>query len=148
MEFAIRRQDEDAAVIHEAALLLGFTDMLLWCHAPKLAVKIDAMLRADHSLRSADAQRSVLGITLADLSQDLMHRWQLPDLLIRTTNERHAHLAQVQNVVLAGRIARHTQHGWQTPHALAALPSDIADVAKLLTLSTESAARLIESLAD
>jgi hypothetical protein len=32
--FAVSRMDHDAAVIHEAALLHGFAEMLLWCHAP------------------------------------------------------------------------------------------------------------------
>src|SRR5687767_4939278 len=38
--FAVHRMDHDAEVIHEAALLHDFAEMLLWCHAPALALQI------------------------------------------------------------------------------------------------------------
>ncbi len=144
--FAIRRQDEDASVIQEAALLHDFAEMLLWCHAPALAHAVASQLEADHTLRSADVQQAVLGITLDDLGQALMHRWQLPDLLIQTTDARQSHRPKVQNVVLAVRLARHSRYGWDDPHAQAALHDDAADVARLLTLSPEAATRLIMAM--
>lgn len=39
--FAVHRMDTDAPVIHEAALLHDFAEMLLWLHAPDLALEID-----------------------------------------------------------------------------------------------------------
>lgn len=144
--FALRRQDQDAVVIYEAALLHDFTEMLLWCHAPQMAVTISQRLKADHTLRSADVQREVLGIELKELAQSLMHRWQLPDLLIKASDFRQPHLSQVRNVQLAVQIARHTQYGWDDPHAQAALPDDVAEVAQLLTLSNEAALRLIQGM--
>ena len=38
LAFAIHRTDPDAASIHAAALLHEFAEMLLWCHAPRLAL--------------------------------------------------------------------------------------------------------------
>lgn len=146
--FALHRQDEDAAVIHEAALLHGFAEMMLWCHAPLLAQEIARRLEADHTLRSADVQKDVLGVEISDLSQGLMRRWQLPDLLIRTMDDRHARHPQVRTVMLAVRIARHTQYGWLEAHAHAALPDDVADLAQLLTLSDEAALRKVQALDD
>lgn len=143
MGFALRRQDEDAVVIQEAALLHDFAEMLLWCHAPKLALEIANRLKADHTMRSADIQQDVLGIHLADLSQELMRLWQLPYLLIRCTDDRNATDPKIRSVMLGVRIARHTQYGWDDPHAQAAMPDDVADVAKLLNLSNESAYRLL-----
>lgn len=143
MGFALRRQDEDAVVIQEAALLHDFAEMLLWCHAPKLALEIAQRLRKDHTLRSADVQQEVLGIELNDLSQDLMRRWQLPDLLIRCTDDRNLSDPKIRSVMLGVRIARHTQHGWDDPHAQAAMPDDVAEVARLLNLSNEAAYRLL-----
>ncbi|WP_290874686.1 HDOD domain-containing protein [Aquabacterium sp.] len=148
MGFALRRQDEDAVVIHEAALLHDFAEMLLWCHAPVMALEISERLAADHTLRSADVQREVLGIELNDLAQSLMHRWQLPDLIIKATDDRQAHVPQVRSVHLAVQIARHTQHGWDDPHALAAMRDDVAGVAQLLNLSQEAAERLIRGMDD
>ena len=144
--FALHRQDEDAVIIHEAAMLHGFVDMMLWCHAPRLAQTLAEQLEQDTALRSVDAQKEVLGVRLADLAPALMRAWQLPDLLIRCTDDRHARHPQVRTVMLAVRVARHTQYGWDNPHAEAALPDDVADVAELLTLSPEAAYRKIHDL--
>lgn len=143
ISFASHRQDEDADMIQEAALLHDFAEMLLWCHAPALALTMAQRQKADHTLRSADVQMEVLGIELPDLAHALMEAWQLPELLIKNTDDRHAEHPRVKTVLLAVRIARHTQYGWDDPHAQAALPDDIADVAQLLTLSEEAARRKI-----
>jgi HD-like signal output (HDOD) protein len=143
MGFALRRQDEDAVVIQEAALLHDFTEMLLWCHAPALSLEMAQRLKTDHTLRSAEIQKEVLGVELGDLSQALMHAWQLPDMLIRCTDDRSTQDPKVRSVMLGVRIARHTQHGWDDPHAQAAMPDDVADIARLLNLSFEAAQRLL-----
>ena len=117
--------------------------MLLWCHAPKLATEIARQLKADHTQRSADVQKEVLGVQLSELSQAMMQKWQLPDLLIRCIDDRNEADPKIRSVVLAVRIARHTQHGWDDAHAQAALPDDIAEVARLMNLSTEAAYRLL-----
>ena len=143
MGFALRRQDEDATVIQESALLHDFAEMLLWCHAPALALEIANRQKADHTLRSADIQEEVLGIKLGDLSQELMRAWQLPDLLIKCMDDRNANDPKIRSVMLGVQIARHTQHGWDDPHAQAALPDDVAEVARLLNLSNDAAFRLL-----
>jgi HD-like signal output (HDOD) protein len=144
--FAVHRMDGDADVMHGAALLHDFAEMLLWCHAPALALEIAARQRADAALRSADAQRSVLGLELAALEQALMKAWRLPELLIRVTNDhadgRAADDPQVRTVRLAVQLARHTQDGWRN----AALPDDLQAIAHLLTLSTAAAERLVHDL--
>jgi HD-like signal output (HDOD) protein len=143
INFASHRQDEDSEMIQEAALLHDFAEMLLWCHAPNLALEIARRQQADYTLRSAEVQMEVLGIELNDLAHALMQAWSLPELLIKNTDDRHAEHPRVRTVMLAVRIARHTQYGWDDPHAQAALPDDVAEVAQLLTLSTESAKRKI-----
>ena len=137
--FAIHRQDEDAEVIYQAALLHDFAEMLMWCHAPSLMLDVEQALARDHTLRSEQVQQDILNATLPDLEQSLMHAWQLPDLLIRCTDDRHADHPRVKTVMLATRVARHTQYGWHTPNAEAALPDDIRDIAALLNLSTMAA---------
>lgn len=146
VSFAMHRQDEDAEIIQQAALLHDFAEMLMWCEAPKLMQKVEQALANDHTLRSAQVQSDLLNVTLVDLAQTLMHAWQLPDLLIRCTDDRHAEHPTVRTVMLAVRVARHTQYGWDTVNAQAALPDDIADIAQLLTLSREAAARKIRDL--
>jgi len=137
--FAAHRADPDAAIIHGAALLHDFAEMLLWVHAPTLALQIAALQQADRHLRSSAAQRQVLGITLPDLEQALMRRWQLPELLRRITSEKDARDPQVRCVQLAVRLARHTARGWDD----AGVPDDLHDIAELLNLSEAHALKLL-----
>jgi HD-like signal output (HDOD) protein len=142
LAFAVHRMDGDAAVIHEAALLHDFAEMLLWCHAPQAALRIRELQVADTSLRSRDAQRAVLGIELGELEQTLMKHWRLPDLLVRMTDDRHVEQPQVRCVALAIRLARHTAAGWDNP----AIPDDVSEIAGLLNLGAPSAHKLLREL--
>jgi HD-like signal output (HDOD) protein len=139
---AVQRHDRDAAVIHEAALLHDFAEMLLWCHAPALALQIRRAQHGNAALRSSAIQRDVLNIELADLQQSLMKTWRLPELLIRISDDAHADQASVKNVALAVRLARHTAQGWEN----AAIPDDVADIAVLLNLSYGATLQLIGEL--
>jgi hypothetical protein len=49
--FAVHRADPNAASIHAAALLHEFAELLLWCHAPRLALSIRDLQDADPTLR-------------------------------------------------------------------------------------------------
>lgn len=142
LAFAVHRMDPDAPLIHEAALLHDFAEMLLWCHAPALALQIREAQRADPTLRSAVIQRDVLGIGLHDLQQALMKAWRLPEMLRRISDDRQIEQANVRNVLLAVRLARHTAQGWEN----AALPDDVADIASLLNLSHMAAMQLVRSV--
>ena len=137
--FAIHRADHDAIVLHEAAQLHDFTEMLLWLHAPELALELQRRQRADSTLRSCAAQRDVLNAELNDIQHVLMQLWRLPEILVRITDDSHAENSQVRNVLLAIRVARHTMHGWDN----SALPDDIRDIAALLHLSIEPTRQLL-----
>jgi HD-like signal output (HDOD) protein len=142
LAFAVHRTDPDAAVIHDAALLHDFTEMLLWCEAPQRALAIKAAQADDPALRSADAQMAALGTTLADVQQALMRAWRLPELLARLNDDRHAEHPSVRCVALAVRVARHSARGWDD----AALPDDMADLSALLNLAPASARALVKSI--
>ncbi|BDT66649.1 hypothetical protein os1_08120 [Comamonadaceae bacterium OS-1] len=143
--FAVHRADMDVDVILHAAFLHDFAELLLWCHAPALALQIQAAQQADPTLRSAAIQKTVLNIELDDLAQQLMRQWCLPAMLVRISDARHAEQANVLNVVLAVRLARHTLHGWDNP----AVPDDVEAVAKLLNATPRIAlAYLHKILAD
>ena len=143
MSFAVHRMDHDAGVIHEAALLHDFAELLLWLRAPELALHIEARKATDSTLRTAAVQRELLHIELDELEHALMLKWRLPSLLVQITDE-HAHkvTAQMRNVQLAMRVARHTANGWDN----AALPDDVSDVATLLNLSLDATARLLREI--
>jgi HD-like signal output (HDOD) protein len=142
--FAVHRMDHDAPLIHEAALLHDFAELLLWLRAPSLALQIAQAQAADPTLRSATAQRAILGVELADLQHHLMLAWRLPSMLVRITDD-HAQQqrdAQLRNVMLAIRVARHSAQGWDN----AALPDDVAEVAALLQLAPDAAQRLLREI--
>lgn len=142
--FAVHRMDHDAALIHEAALLHGFAEMLLWTHAPVLALEIARRQRSDPQLRSTAVQREVLGVTLAAVQQALMRAWRLPELLVRITDDQTSVSPQVLNVQLAIRVARHSAQGWDNP----ALPDDVDEIAALLNLATVPTLQLLRRLGD
>ncbi|HSW08237.1 HDOD domain-containing protein [Aquabacterium sp.] len=140
--FAVHRMDHDATVIHEAALLHDFAEMLLWVHAPALALEIAARQLADPGLRSVDAQQAVLHVGLSDLQQALMKAWRLPELLVKISDDHASVSPQVRNVQLAIRLARHTARGWDN----AALPDDIAEIATLLNMAHEPTLALLHEI--
>ena len=140
--FAMARNDTDAEVIQEAAMLHDFAEALLWCHAPTLALEIRARQAADPTLRSTQAQRDVLNIELCDLEQALMKAWRLPELLQQLTNAHLSTVPRVRNVMLATALARHSQHGWHNP----ALPDDVEAIGRLLNLAPPAVWSLIREL--
>jgi HD-like signal output (HDOD) protein len=127
-DWACYRQDLDAEQIVIAALLHDLAEMLLWCFAPALALKVKALQTAQAGVRSAAAQRAVLGIELNDLEIALMQRWRLPELLLQMLDDKHADHPRVRNVVYAINLARHCANGWEDP----ALPDDYRAIADLL----------------
>jgi HD-like signal output (HDOD) protein len=141
--FAVHRMDHDAPVLHEAALLHDFAEMLLWLRAPRLALQIEQRQQAEPGLRSATLQRELLNVRLADVQHALMLSWRLPSLLVQITDD-HAEqpTLQARNVQLAIRVARHSALGWDNP----ALPDDVRDIADLLRLGTEPTTRLLAEI--
>lgn len=141
--FAVHRMDHDAPVIHEAALLHDFAELLLWLRAPTLAMEIARRQRADPGLRSATVQRECLHVELSELQHALMAAWRLPATLVHITDE-HARVEtpQLRNVRLAIRVARHSAQGWDNP----AMPDDVADIGHLLQLAPDAVARLLREI--
>ena len=142
LAFAVHRGDHDAALIHEATLLHDFAELLLWAHAPALALAIARAQHADPALRSADAQQLHLHTTLTIVQQALVKAWHLPELLVKISDDHASNNPQVRNVQLALRVARHSSRGWDNP----ALPDDVDDVADLLNLGTTPTLHLLHDV--
>jgi HD-like signal output (HDOD) protein len=133
-EWAIWRQDINMEEVRVAALLHDLAEMLVWCTAPKLGLKIQDLLKATPGMRSADAQIQVLGFTFHDIQRELCRVWHLPPLLQTLIDDDNANLARVRNATLAVRLARHSSHGWDDP----ALPDDYKDIGQLLNITPEA----------
>jgi HD-like signal output (HDOD) protein len=140
--FAMARNDTDAEVIQEAAILHDFAEALLWCHAPTLALEIRARQAADPTLRSAHVQHEVLNVELCDLEHALLKAWRLPELLQQLANAHRSNVPRARNVLLATALARHSQLGWDNP----ALPDDVEAIGRLLNLAPSAVWSLIREL--
>ncbi len=133
-EWAVWRQDINMEEVRVAALLHDLAEMLVWCTAPKLGLRIQELLRAHPGTRSADAQKQILGFTFLEIQRELCRVWHLPPLLQTLIDDDNAALARVRNATLAVRLARHSSHGWDDP----ALPDDYRDIGQLLNISPEA----------
>lgn len=143
--FAAHRLDPDAQIIHNAALLHDFAELLVWCEAPSLMLTIRQRQQQDSTLRSNKAQKEILGVELADLQQGLMRAWHLPQTLAKYSDDKaKVHSPQELCVLYATRLSRHTAHGWEN----AALPDDIRDIGELLNLGPHPTLRLLHDLVD
>lgn len=145
LAFSIHRTDPNAASIHAAALLHEFVEMLMWLHAPRLALRIQSAQDSDATLRSQAAQQAVLGIDCMALQAVLVSTWGLPALLqqLRTTGPGNA--AGYRTVLLAADLARHSAAGWDN----AALADDFAHAGELLNMSPDAVmelARAVDSM--
>ncbi len=129
-DWANLRADRNAGEIAIAALLHDISEMLLWCVAPEISLRIAAMKHTDAVLRSGAAQAGVLGFALADLQAALIADWQLPVLLQSLMDDTQATRPRVMNVALAVNLARHSAHGWDDP----ALPDDYSALEEYLKL--------------
>ncbi len=130
-EWAAQRHDSRADEVAIASLLHDLAEMLLWCFAPELALRIDAMLRADSHLRSSAAQSAVLGFKLQNLQAALIAEWKLAPMLQQLMDEAKGAHSRAVNVRLAVNLARHSSEGWVNP----ALPDDYEEIARYLKLA-------------
>ncbi len=141
-DWALRLHDLHAEEIYVSALLTHVSEMLMWCFNPAPMLEISRCQRADPTLRSADAQRQVLGFTGMEFQRRLTLDWGLPELLQNLTDPVLARSSRVRNVMLAVNLARHSAQGWDD----AALPDDYRAIGELLRMEPEEAQRLVRRL--
>lgn len=132
MEWAVQLHDMHYEEVSVAALLHDIAEILMWCFAPALMLKIGDIQRQDKALHSRDAQQQVLGFALAELQKELALQWGLPELLLILINGSGAKQPRVRNVELAVNLARHSANGWDD----AALPDDYKGIGELLHIPT------------
>lgn len=138
-DIAFFRHDVEAEEVMVGALLHDVAEILLWCFAPALAQKIRALQQENVHLRSADAQRQILGFPLHELQQRLVEEWHLPLILRQLMDDRESESPRVANVAVAVNLARHAANGWGD----AALPDDYAALARLLKTDMDDVRALV-----
>jgi hypothetical protein len=137
--FAALRHDIEGEEVAVSALLHDLAEILLWCVAPALAMQIEQMVTHNRGLRSAAAQRAVLGFTLGELQLALTREWRLPRLLQDLMDDGKAGHPRVRTVRASVALARHSAHGWDDP----ALPDDYATLQGLTALPPDQVVRWV-----
>jgi HD-like signal output (HDOD) protein len=127
-DWAVIRHDLDIDEITVAALLHDFAEILMWCFAPTLAIKVKDRQTTDRSLRSVAVQAEEYGVALYQIKLALAERWRLPQLIITLMNPENAESPRVRTVKSAVDLARHSANGWGD----AALPDDYKAISELL----------------
>lgn len=132
-DWAIHRHDLNVDEITLAALLHDVAEILMWCFAPGLALRVEELKTTDPQMRSASAQIEVYGITLLELQQAFVRYWGLPQLLTMLMDHSNIDNPRVKTVALAVDLARHSANGWHD----AALPDDLKGICDLLRINID-----------
>ena len=136
-EWAILRRDMDVDEITLATLLHDVAEMMMWLHAPKMALQFRDLQVSHPNRRSALIQEEVYGIPLNPLKLALAEAWRLPALVVQLLDDRQAENPRVRNVKLAVDLARHAAKGWKDP----ALPDDFKGIRDFLHVNQDSLLR-------
>lgn len=136
-DWALYRHDLDVDEIMVATLLYDVAELIMWCFAPQLGLRVTEIQKADRTLRTVAVQTEVLNIPLYQLKLALAQTWHLPELLTTLMNHDNADHPRVKNVKLAVDLARHSANGWDD----AALPDDFKAIGELLHLSQDAVMR-------
>jgi len=148
-EWAMMRHDLDIDEITVATLLHDIPEILMWCFAPSMPLKVLELQAKNRNLRTVAAQQMVYGIPLHELTLGLVSAWHLPKLLATlitatppeegefTGNKVDSDNPRVRNVSLAVDLARHSANGWEDP----ALADDFKAIEELLRINHETLMR-------
>lgn len=112
-DWALLRKCPEFDEIAVAAVLHDFPEILMWCFAPALAIKVKQRQKESPNRRSVDLQREEYGVALYEIKQALTSQWGLPQLISALMSPENADTPNVRNVKLAVDLARHTANGWQ-----------------------------------
>ena len=139
--FAASRKDPCPEEVFVAALLRRIGEMAFWSVAGREAVAIEQMIQAGSE--PADAERTVLGFRLDDLTRRLAEEWHLGSLIQRTiAGENDPRVASVE---LGHQVAAAVeQHGWNS----AEVRRVVERAASLLGMDPEEAAGLVRANAE
>lgn len=136
-DWAIQRHDLDVDEITLATLLHDFAEMLMWCFAPRIALKVRDAQAANPHQRSATIQADIYGVPLYQVKMALALAWHLPQLLTQLMDNQNAENPRVRNVKLAVDLARHSATSWTD----AGLPDDFKCIRNLLHINQETLVR-------
>lgn len=110
---AALRRDGRSEEVFIAALLSRVGEMAFWCFGGRLAQRLDEALA--EGLSDDEAQMSVLGFRLRQLSQGLAREWKLGALLQSVLDGSTRAGVPEQAIHFAHRFAAEVENGWDSP---------------------------------
>lgn len=124
---ARQRNDPNPEEVFISALLLRIGALAFWCFAGEEGEQLDVALREPGSTPE-QAQRSVLGFSLKELSQGLAKEWALSELLQDSLAGKRGDDPRNRNVLLCHQLASAAEQGWDNTE-VEALTKQLADLA-------------------
>jgi hypothetical protein len=119
--------------------LLNIGKIAFWCFAGNDAEKLDAAINQS-GMNPEQAEKSVLGFPLRQLTRGLSKEWQLGGLLDNALAGKEGSDPRVRNILLGYEVAENVDNGWDSPE----LKRTIERVADVLYLPLETAGKLVE----
>ena len=107
-----------------AALLLHVGDMAFWSCRGEQMQELERILGMQPS--NSDYERSVLGTTLREITQQLASLWQLGDTLQEALQNEECDTFAAQAVRLGDEISLAAEHGWDSPQVEAIIEKVVA----------------------
>lgn len=137
-DLAILRADFKAEEIYVGALLHDLGEMVLWCVAPDVMLKVLKSVRRDRISRE-DAERNLLGFTLWDFQRELAAAWNLPEMLLDFMDNSKVAQPRAVMAILGAALARHAASGWHSQKLL----SDYEVIAGQFNFSTDEVIAIV-----
>lgn len=131
-ELAIILRDQSPEEVFVAALLNNIGHVAFWCSSNKRALQLHQQIAAS-SLDAAEAEKQILGFSLADLGKKLSKSWHLGGLIEEAIRHPDALDKRIQTVCMGSRICQAIKQGWDSE----ALQSCLREVQKLSGESVE-----------
>lgn len=137
--FAEKRKDKSPEEVFVATLLLNIGKIAFWCFADDDAERLEAAM-SKPGVTAEQAEKSVLGFPLRELTRGLSKEWQLGGLLENTLAGKEGSDPRIRNILLGYEVAENAENGWQS----AELKRTIERVADVLYLPVETATKMVE----
>jgi HD-like signal output (HDOD) protein len=114
--FACQRDDPDAALVHQAAVLYSLPELVVWLRAPALAREVAQRSEVKPDVDQDALQKSVLNTTYREIRLELLKAWRLPGQIVQLiSGQAGPDHPQAHIVRLALQAAQPDHPNWESP---------------------------------
>ncbi|MFW5450849.1 MAG: HDOD domain-containing protein [Methylophagaceae bacterium] len=116
-EFARKSKCKSPEKIFVATLLSRLGNMAFWAFSSDKSTELLALLETD-DISEEQAEKTVLGYSLGDLTSGLSKAWSLSDLLEESLNKQSSgDNPQLVNIEIGKKLAQAAKKGWESAEA-------------------------------